>query len=103
MEGQFDDAAQDRVRAAVEFLDPTYGFPKLMPYVAQVSIDEIRAHNREMADGLLTSPYEYSDAFEKALKEIIKTLPNRPSRETGDDVVWETGHLHDARLASNSI
>ena len=91
-----------------------------MPYVAQVSIDEIRAHNREMADGyetlassyktlwliaysLLTSPYEYSDAFEKALKEIIKTLPNRPSRETGDDVVWETGHLHDARLASNSI
>ncbi|RDK46396.1 MCM-domain-containing protein [Aspergillus phoenicis ATCC 13157] len=58
-----------------------------------VSIDEIRAHNREMADGLLTSPYEYSDAFEKALKEIIKTLPNRPSRETGDDVNYHCGFV----------
>jgi DNA replication licensing factor MCM3 len=52
-----------------------------------VSIDEIRAHNRELADGLLTSPFDYSLAFDRALKEVIKTLPNRPSRETADDVV----------------
>lgn len=36
---------------------------------------------------LLTSPFDYSLAFDRALKEVIKTLPNRPSRETVDDVV----------------
>ncbi|RAK99102.1 MCM DNA helicase complex subunit MCM3 [Aspergillus ibericus CBS 121593] len=104
MEGQFDDAAQDRVRAAVEFLDPSDA--RARSYRADillmlnrglrrliVSIDEIRAHNREMADGLLTSPYEYAEAFEKALKEIIKTLPNRPSRETADDVNYHCGFV----------
>ncbi|GKZ30454.1 MCM DNA helicase complex subunit [Aspergillus brasiliensis] len=104
MEGQFDDAAQDRVRAAVEFLDPSDA--RARSYRADillmlnrglrrliVSIDEIRAHNREMADGLLTSPYEYSEAFEKALKEIIKTLPHRPSRETADDVNYHCGFV----------
>lgn len=40
-----------------------------------------------MADRLLTSPFEYTQAFDKALKEVIKTLPNRPARETADDVV----------------
>ncbi|GAB1192142.1 hypothetical protein APSETT444_001326 [Aspergillus pseudonomiae] len=39
-----------------------------------VSIDELRAHNRELADG--------------ALKDVIKTIPNRPSRETADEVIW---------------
>ncbi|OOF97180.1 hypothetical protein ASPCADRAFT_205993 [Aspergillus carbonarius ITEM 5010] len=104
MEGQFDDAAQDRVRAAVEFLDPSDA--RARSYRADillmlnrglrrliVSIDEIRAHNREMADGLLTSPYEHAEAFEKALKEIIKTLPNRPSRETADDVNYHCGFV----------
>lgn len=38
-------------------------------------------------DRLLTSPFEYSQAFDRALKEVIKTLPNRPARETADDVV----------------
>ncbi|PWY95516.1 DNA replication licensing factor mcm3 [Aspergillus sclerotioniger CBS 115572] len=104
MEGQFDDAAQDRVRAAVEFLDPSDA--RARSYRADillmlnrglrrliVSIDEIRAHNREMADGLLTSPYEHAEAFEKALKEIIKTLPQRPSRETADDVNYHCGFV----------
>ncbi|PYI06293.1 MCM-domain-containing protein [Aspergillus sclerotiicarbonarius CBS 121057] len=62
-------------------------------FSTQVSIDEIRAHNREMADGLLTSPYEYAEAFERALKDIIKTLPNRPSRETADDVNYHCGFV----------
>ncbi|KAL2826819.1 MCM-domain-containing protein [Aspergillus cavernicola] len=53
---------------------------------SDVSIDEIRAHNREMADGLLTSPFDWSQAFDRALKEVIKTLPNRPSSESADDV-----------------
>lgn len=99
-----DEAAQDRVRAAVEFLDPTdararsyradivlmlnRGLRRLL-----VSIDEIRAHNRELADGLLTSPFEYSIAFDKALKDVIKTLQNRPSRETGDDVNYYCAYV----------
>ncbi|PWY82946.1 MCM-domain-containing protein [Aspergillus heteromorphus CBS 117.55] len=58
-----------------------------------VSLDEVRAHNREMADGLLTSPYEYTEAFEKALKEIIKTLPNRPSKDTADEVDYHCGFV----------
>ena len=69
----------------------------------QVSIDEIRTHNRDLAQGyvawwpnvelnanlcsLLMSPFEYTEAFNKALKNVIKTLPNRPARETAEDVV----------------
>lgn len=33
------------------------------------------------------SPFEYTEAFNKALKNVIKTLPNRPARETAEDVV----------------
>lgn len=36
---------------------------------------------------LLLSPFEYTEAFNKALKNVIKTLPNRPARETAEDVV----------------
>ncbi|KAJ9272462.1 hypothetical protein DTO212C5_1647 [Paecilomyces variotii] len=92
-----DEAARDRERAATEFLDPSDA--RARSYRADivlmlnrglrrltVSVDEIRAHNRELADGLLTSPFEYSQAFDRALKEVIKTLPNRPARETADDV-----------------
>lgn len=57
-----DEATKDRIRAAEEFLDPidqraksyradillmlNRGFRRLI-----VSLDEIRSHNREMADG----------------------------------------------------
>ncbi|KAI9931798.1 hypothetical protein ASPWEDRAFT_37311 [Aspergillus wentii DTO 134E9] len=99
-----DEAAQDRVRAAVEFLDPSDA--RARSYRADivlmlnrglrrliVSIDEIRAHNREIADGLLTSPFDYSQAFDRALKEVIKTLPNRPSKETGDEVNYYCAYV----------
>ncbi|KAH3176824.1 MCM DNA helicase complex subunit [Aspergillus fumigatus] len=99
-----DEAGQDRVRAAVEFLDPSDA--RARSYRADivlmlnrglrrltVSIDEIRAHNRELADGLLTSPFDYSLAFDRALKEVIKTLPNRPSRETADDVNYYCAYV----------
>ncbi|CEL09087.1 Putative DNA replication licensing factor mcm3 [Aspergillus calidoustus] len=92
-----DQAAQDRVRAAVEFLDPSDA--RARSYRADivlmlnrklrrltVSLDEIRAHNREMADGLLTSPFEWSQAFDRALKDVVKTLPSRPSSESADEV-----------------
>ncbi|KAE8373135.1 MCM2/3/5 family-domain-containing protein [Aspergillus bertholletiae] len=100
-----DEVAQDRVRAAIEFLDPrddararsyradivlmlNRGLRRLI-----VSIDEIRAHNRELADGLLTSPFDYSQAFDRALKDVIKTIPNRPSRETTDEVNYYCAYV----------
>jgi hypothetical protein len=40
------------------------------------------SHNR-----LLTSPFEWSQAFDRALKDVVKTLPSRPSSESADEVV----------------
>ena len=54
---------------------------------AKVNLDEIRAHSRELADGLLQVPFDYSQAFDEALKNIVKALPNRPTKETADDTV----------------
>ncbi|KKK17166.1 DNA replication licensing factor mcm3 [Aspergillus rambellii] len=98
-----DEVVQDRVRAAVEFLDPQDDRGRsyradivLMLNRKQrrliVSIDEIRAHNRELADGLLTSPFDYTQAFDRALKDVIKTL-NRPASETADDVNYYCAYV----------
>lgn len=53
-----------------------------------VSIDEIRAHNREISDGLLNTPFDYSQAFDTALKNVIKSLPKGAPRETDEDVMY---------------
>ncbi|KAB8261920.1 MCM-domain-containing protein [Aspergillus pseudonomiae] len=65
----------------------------LLSFSIPVSIDELRAHNRELADGLLTSPFDYSQAFDRALKDVIKTIPNRPSRETADEVNYYCAYV----------
>ena len=69
-----------------------------------VSIDEIRTHNREIADGygkklqgllkilipkprLLNTPFEYSQAFNQALKNVIQTLPNRTPEQLSEEAV----------------
>lgn len=93
-----DEAVRDRVRAATEFLDPTDA--RARSYRADivlmlnrglrrliVSIDDIRAHNRELANGLLFSPFDHVQAFDQALKDVVKTLPNRPPKETSDEAV----------------
>lgn len=93
-----DEAVRDRIRLAEEFLDPSdqgarsyradiilmlnRGFRRLT-----VSLDEIRTHNRQLADGLLQAPFDFSQAFDQALKNTIVALPNRPAREASDDVV----------------
>lgn len=33
------------------------------------------------------SPFDYSQAFDHALKEVVKRLPNRPEKEKLDEVV----------------
>jgi DNA replication licensing factor MCM3 len=93
-----DEAVRDRIRVATEFLDPTD--PRARSYRADivlmlnrglrrlvVSIDEIRAHNRELADGILYQPFDFSLCFDEALKRVIATLPNRSPKETAEDTV----------------
>ena len=83
-----DEAVRDRIRLATEFLDPTD--PRARSYRGDivtmlnrnqrrltVSLDELRGHSRELTDGILFSPFEYSLAFDQALKNIIATIPNR--------------------------
>ena len=36
---------------------------------------------------LLSQPFDFSQAFDQALKNIIVALPNRPARESSDDAV----------------
>ncbi|THV92104.1 DNA replication licensing factor mcm3 [Aureobasidium pullulans] len=94
-----DEAVRDRIRAAEEFLDPND--PRARSYRAEimvmlgrssrrlpVSLDEIRAHSREMAEGILNQPFDFSQAFDRAVKNIVNTLPGRPPHETAEDTMY---------------
>ncbi|KAF2224728.1 DNA replication licensing factor mcm3 [Elsinoe ampelina] len=99
-----DEATRDRIRAAEEFLDPSD--PRARSYRAEiilmlnrglrrltVSIDEIRTHSREMADGLLNQPFDFSQAFDRALKNVVNTIPDRPKHETADDTMYYCAYV----------
>ncbi|KAF7447172.1 MCM2 ATPase [Pyrenophora tritici-repentis] len=58
-----------------------------------VSIDEIRSHNRELADGLLNQPFDFSEAFNIALKQVVGTFTDRPKSETSEDVVYYCAYI----------
>ncbi|KAK2630490.1 hypothetical protein QTJ16_001310 [Diplocarpon rosae] len=94
-----DEAVADRVRAAAEFLDP--GDPTIRSYRSDiilmlqkfqrrllVSIDEVRARNIQLAEGLLQQPFDYAQAFDRALKEVVQTLPNTNSKQISDDTMY---------------
>ncbi|KIH86810.1 minichromosome maintenance protein 3 [Sporothrix brasiliensis 5110] len=94
-----DDAARDRVRQAEEFLDPndqnvrTYR-PSIITMLQKnqrrlvVNIDHVRDTRPEMADGLLTQPFDFTLAFNQALKNIVKAIPNARPDQTDDDVPY---------------
>ncbi|KAL1585450.1 hypothetical protein WHR41_05695 [Cladosporium halotolerans] len=99
-----DEAVRDRIRAAEEFLDPND--PRARSYRADillmlnrgmrrlvVSIDEIRSHSKELADGLLNQPFDFSQAFDQAVKNIVKTLGNRPAFETADETMYYCAYI----------
>ncbi|KAI4180092.1 MAG: hypothetical protein L6R41_007465 [Letrouitia leprolyta] len=93
-----DEATRDRIRLAEEFLDPddlrarsyradiilmlNRGMRRLT-----VNLDDIRSHNRELADDLLNTPFDLSQAFDQALKNVVIALPNRPLKESSPDAV----------------
>ncbi|KAK4165179.1 putative DNA replication licensing factor mcm3 [Cladorrhinum sp. PSN259] len=96
-----DDAAKDRVRQALEFLDPhdqnVRGYRSDIILMLQknqrrlvVNIDHVREHNSEIADGLLYDPFDFTLAFNEALKQIVKSIPQAQARpdQTGDDVLY---------------
>ncbi|KAF1941409.1 MCM-domain-containing protein [Clathrospora elynae] len=99
-----DEEVRQRVRLAQEFLDPddvsrrSYRADILVMLNRSlrrltVSIDEIRAHNRELADGLLNQPFEFVEAFDRALKDVVRTFTDRPKAETSDDVVYYCAYI----------
>lgn len=53
-----------------------------------VSIDEIRSHNTELAEGLLTHPFDFVQAFDKALKDIVATEAIATPKQTSDDTMY---------------
>lgn len=94
-----DGVVQDRIRLAKEFLDPTD--PRARSYRADivlmlnrglrrlvVSIDDVRAHNRELADGILFQPFDFAPTFDVALKDIVRTMPDRSVAELDDETMY---------------
>jgi DNA replication licensing factor MCM3 len=53
-----------------------------------VNMDDVRDHNRELAQGLLTRPFDFTLAFNHALKEIVKTIPQARPDQTSSDVLY---------------
>jgi DNA replication licensing factor MCM3 len=53
-----------------------------------VSIDEVRARNPELAEGLLQSPFDFAQAFDKALHDVIDTLEMATPQQTDPDVMY---------------
>ena len=94
-----DEVLRDRIRACEEFLDPTdqrarsYRADILLMLQQQrrrlvLSIDDIREHSRELANGLLNQPFDFSTAFDEALKRTVEGISNRPRSEKTDEQVW---------------
>ncbi|KAF2161421.1 hypothetical protein M409DRAFT_28153 [Zasmidium cellare ATCC 36951] len=99
-----DEAVRDRIRAAEEFLDPQD--PRARSYQAEillmlnrglrrltVSIDEIRNHSREMSDGLLNQPFDWSQAFDRALFNIVQTLRNRATQAVDEEQMYYCAYI----------
>ncbi|KAK3323598.1 MCM2/3/5 family-domain-containing protein [Cercophora scortea] len=94
-----DEAAANRVRQAEDFLDPHDQHARsyrpdiiLMLQKNQrrlvVNIDHVRDHNPEIAEGLLTDPFDWSHAFDHALKETVKSLPQARPDQTDPEVLY---------------
>ncbi|KAF2024114.1 DNA replication licensing factor MCM3 [Setomelanomma holmii] len=99
-----DEDQRRRVRLAQEFLDPddaqkrSYR-PDILIMLNRglrrltVSLDEIRSHNRELANGLLNEPFDFVQAFDRALKDVVGTFTDRPKSETAEDVVYYCAYI----------
>ena len=53
-----------------------------------VSIDDVRAHNADLAEGLLQQPFDFALAFDRALHEVVSSLPNTTQKQTSDETMY---------------
>lgn len=53
-----------------------------------VNIDHVRDHNPEMAQGLLVTPFDWTLAFNHALKTIVKTVTQARPDQLDDEVMY---------------
>ncbi|RNJ55525.1 MCM DNA helicase complex subunit [Verticillium nonalfalfae] len=53
-----------------------------------VNLDHVREHNEQLAEGILRQPFDYTIAFDHALKEIVKTLPQTRAEEVADALYY---------------
>ncbi|KAH7327861.1 MCM2/3/5 family-domain-containing protein [Stachybotrys elegans] len=95
-----DEGVRERIRQAVEFLDPTDHHARtyrsdiiLMLQKNQrrlvVNLDHVRDHNPDLAQGILLEPFDYTLAFNQALKKIVEATPQaRPDQVSGDVVYY---------------
>ncbi|KAM3518109.1 hypothetical protein NHJ13051_008428 [Beauveria bassiana] len=94
-----DEGVIDRIRQAEEFLDPSDPHARsyrsdiiLMLQKNQrrltVNLDHVRDHNEILAKGILEQPFDYTLAFNHALKQIIGAL--QPSQARPDQQAAET-------------
>lgn len=53
-----------------------------------VNLDHVRNHNTELADGVIRQPFDYSLAFNHALKKIVETIPQARPDQTAHETVY---------------
>ncbi|KAJ4156817.1 MCM DNA helicase complex subunit [Fusarium falciforme] len=94
-----DEGVRDRIRQAEEFLDPND--PQVRSYRSDiilmlqknqrrltVNLDHVRNHNAGLAQGLLEQPFDYTLAFDQALKNIVQALPQARPDQSAKDIVY---------------
>ncbi|OBT91706.2 MCM DNA helicase complex subunit [Pseudogymnoascus verrucosus] len=94
-----DEVVKDRIRQAEEFLDPndnqarSYRSEIILMLQQRkrrlvVSIDIVRDHSVELAEGLLNQPFDFSQAFDKALKNVVATMPNITKQQADEETMY---------------
>ena len=53
-----------------------------------VNIDELRSYNADLAEGMLNSPFDYAQAFDQALKNIVASIPGATPKQTDEDTMY---------------
>ncbi|KAG6016862.1 hypothetical protein E4U54_000261 [Claviceps lovelessii] len=94
-----DEGVRDRIRQAEDFLDPSDPHARsyrsdiiLMLQKNQrrltVDLDRVRDHSSDLAKGILDEPFEFSLAFNHALKKIVESIPQARPDQTARDTIY---------------
>lgn len=53
-----------------------------------VNLDHVRDHNPDLAQGILQQPFDFSLAFNHALKKIVETIPQARPDQIANDTIY---------------